>query len=370
MLLMISFLFQKQKNINARLFIIILLPLSYLLSTLINGGSLDALGKYLAFLFTPFIFSVNLSLDMKNKIFKAFVFSTLFFLTIALMLVIREIIISESLTVIYHGLEHYKFTGHLLTQTFNNWHPTYLSMFCNFSIALLSYIELKRTYKIILYSLLIIFIFMLNSLTGIICLFILTSFITFNILKNNKKILVLTSIILIALIGLTYLNPMKFGKIEQIKNREITITDKSSKSNSLNIRLVKWLTSLKVFKENKIFGVSPSLVKEKMNLKYKENGYETAAKNKYGPHNQFLFILVASGVLGFSIFIVLMVLPLLNGFKKITSYFFLTTFIFFFTEDILERQQGIMYFAVFYVLISKISNNKKTNNNESIFLPK
>ncbi len=82
--------------------------------------------------------------------------------------------------------------------------------------------------------------------------------------------------------------------------------------------------------------------------------YYTLAAKKYNYHNAFLQHFAALGFAGFTLLLLIFLLPaiyLIKNFQFIPFCFLLLTFISFLTESMLERQAGNLFFAFMYGLI-------------------
>lgn len=332
----------------------ILLALNNLIFYSIN--SLSTIIKYISFLILPLsLAGYELKIKKHKTLQITFILSALTFILIADIYCIIDIIVTEKTKVFISPNILNKYSYYGLTRVFNNWHPTYVSLFLNISLILLFDIYSKKKYDFkFIFSVLVIVIniFLLNSLIGIISMFVFPTM-TLKIPKNKLIIISASGVLFLTL--LFVINPLKFEKIDKIKKTEVKITDIEEETNSLTIRLVKWKTALEVFRENPCFGVGISNVKDKMVLKYLENEYFNCAKYRYSPHNQYLFFAVAMGFSGLIFYLALLVVGYLKSKRLTEKLIFMLLLFFCLTEEILSRQQGIVFFATFYSLINIIS---------------
>lgn len=114
-------------------------------------------------------------------------------------------------------------------------------------------------------------------------------------------------------------------------------------------RLYSYHVGLEIFKESPLLGSGigdlRKLCREKFISKYKLD------IGKY-PHNQFLFILAGSGLLGMLLFLIGMCYPVFYFRKKQDSLFFsiwLIVIISFLVENTIERSYGISFFLLFFL---------------------
>ena len=181
-------------------------------------------------------------------------------------------------------------------------HPTYLSLWYCFAIALLlkrlkriqSYKSALMTlFKLIFIGGLISIILLLSSRIGIIILIVLITYYLFRL--TNKK--VKWFIIILFFISVVF----SFKNISYISSRFITEFEQTKlqppigkKHNSVNIRVGIYQCSMQIIKKNFLFGVGVGDVQDNLNTCY--NNFDTDAYKltTYNSHNYF-FLLTFSG---------------------------------------------------------------------------
>lgn len=294
---------------------------------------------------------------MKSFIKKGFIFSIIISVLYANSYAIIDYLITKEKDIFLPPSIYNKFTYYGLTRVFKDWHPTYVSLFLNVSL-IFSFNEYFQKKKYIIWVLLSVFatinIFLLNSFIGIIAFLFIFYLFVFYLLSKNKKLLI-SSTILIVLLGVFLFkeNPFKYSKIEKLKNTEIKITDKKDERNTLNLRLAKWKTSLDVFMNVPILGTSNGDIKNTLHAQYVKNDFLYCAEQRYSSHNQFLYTLSANGILGLTILVLIIFFPLFKiGSSNTFKMFLAVCSVFFLTEDLLARQQGLVFFVFFYMLLS------------------
>jgi O-antigen ligase len=129
-----------------------------------------------------------------------------------------------------------------------------------------------------------------------------------------------------------------------------------------SLRLVFWKTSIELLNEKNAWlnGVHTGDFQDLLNIKYKEKGIYTGNPELkdtgylgYGPHNQYIEILLSVGILGLLVFICLLtyyirtawILNNYLAFQCILLFVF-----FFFTESVLSVNKGIVIFTFFSLL--------------------
>ena len=252
-------------------------------------------------------------------------------------------------------------------------HPIYYGCYTLLSI---SYLLIRLIFdrsidliKQILFSLLVLFLIvntiLLNSFMLIIILGLLIIGFGIYCLINKIGIKFIIGIVLLSTYPTykaSYFLQEKFKGID-ISN-DFNTTDYSGDNfTAIKARKAKASLSIKLIRENVLFGTGIGDSKQKLQKTYLENGFEHGVKNNFNSHNQYLTTFIALGVIGFAILILSVIImyyeailfknPYLFCFVVIVSFFMLT-------ESILERQVGVMFFSFFSILLSY--NYMKLNN--------
>ena len=127
-----------------------------------------------------------------------------------------------------------------------------------------------------------------------------------------------------------------------------------------NSKTVKVLTKESI--KNKISYEKQVLRYAKRTIKTRKNRYEDFILAKYNYHSQYLQTFATIGFAGFSLLLLLLVIPFIKALKKneyLVASFFLIIAASFLTESILERQAGVIFVAFFYSLLVCIFNQNK-----------
>lgn len=138
-----------------------------------------------------------------------------------------------------------------------------------------------------------------------------------------------------------------------------------------SLRLVFWRYAFEVLNEHEAWwlGVSTGDFQDLLNQKYKATGIytgypDTADKGYlgYGPHNQFIELLLSMGVVGLLVFIGLL-FQLVQRLRTRRNYLALQTLVlfgmFFMTESALSTQKGIVLFCLMIMLFDRLAEFKK-----------
>lgn len=317
-----------------------------------------AIFQHLSYAVVPIsLTGYSLSNKLIKLIKKIFVFSTSTFVLLAICYAFADYAYTGKSTVYVMESIQSKFTYYGFTRIFKNWHPTYVSMFCNLAM-IFTYNEFLKQRKyyvsVLLLLLLTAAIFLLNSITGITVFFLVLAYIIFSIVKLWSRVffVYLGSLFLVFIV--VFIGPLKTEKISNIIGNEINLIDANTQNsrNHLNVRLANWQASYQLFKESPLIGVSPGDYRLRLRQAYDTNQFIYGVKNNLSSHNQFLTILSSFGLFGFTLFIIILIYPTASS-RRLREFILIFS-LFCLTEDLLLRQQGIVAFAFFYcILISR-----------------
>lgn len=314
---------------------------------------LKATTKHLSYILIPFsLIGIELPQKDLDNIKKGFIWATILSVLIAIIYAFFDYLNTGKSTIYVMDSVQSKFVYYGLTRIFKEWHPTYVSLFCNLALIFVYKIYIVQKRYIIaglFVTILVISILLLNSFIGILSAGSIV-FLYFILLVNEfRKRMVVILVFIGFLFSFYHFNPFKLSKIDKFKATKISVVDTKEERNILNLRLVKWQTSYSLFKSAPVFGVTAGDYREKMVELYKKAGFSYAADNRFSSHNQYLNILASFGIVGFLLFLTIIIFPLRSGGE--ISVFLLVFSLFCLTEDFLLRQQGLVCFCFFYCVL-------------------
>jgi O-antigen ligase len=230
-------------------------------------------------------------------------------------------------------------------------HPIYLSV--QFAMALFLLIQnnfFNKIKKAILFVVLFFGLFFLAR-KGVILSFIIILPLYLSTIVKSKRVLIGSLLVVIV-------SFLAFMFVPEIKNRYAELWSKEgyvkNEVTSTGIRLVLWENSLELIKESPVFGYGIGDNQELFALQMESKGYFILAQKKTNCHNQYLQFLLSIGVIGLSFF-VLSILWLFSFFYMNKAYLGLAVVLFFLmvfvSESFLERQNGIITYALFISLL-------------------
>lgn len=230
-----------------------------------------------------------------------------------------------------------------------NEHPIYISTY--FSVGLLMLLKNPFKFKSISIILFICIFFGLIILTrkgamlGFLFCFIIY------ILKykvNFWLLLVFCSSFITIIINFNEINKRFF---EVFSHSNIT----ENAQTSSGIRIIIWKNALELISKNEtFFGNGAGNVQPLLNNLYLDQGHKNLSEGNYNAHNQFLQVGLTTGLIGLIVFIISNLFFMIHNFKnnKNQSLLYVLFIIIFTTESFLERQNGLIFFALISSMIT------------------
>jgi O-antigen ligase len=238
-------------------------------------------------------------------------------------------------------------------------HPIYISIKAIFAIVLL--IELRNSLKIsnrfrlILISLLLVFVFLLSSRVAYIIVIIILVFYISKFLSSSKVKWILIPVIPVIIFSaykISVLNPRIREKSDLMF---FNIRTGGGDLKKIDPRLLSWFTASELIAKSPVFGLGPD-VRGILASEYEKNGYLNEARLRLNAHNQFLETQLSYGIPG-TLILFWMLLTLLLNKKKFRNPDLVVPFLIIVSvcmlfESILVRQWGIMFFVLFYCILT------------------
>ena len=238
-------------------------------------------------------------------------------------------------------------------------HPSYLAMYINVAVCwILIQLQKKeqafgKFSKSISIALILYFSFilvLLSSKLGLLTLAII--YLVALVYYSRKKYIIgLTALILCLGAGFSI---VKF--VPAVHERIKTATDalttpaNNADSESTAVRMLIWKAASQVISENFLFGTGTGDSKDELIKKKKKRGMTGAVEHRLNAHNEFYQVFVAVGLIGFSVFLLQLLIPLLISIrerKSIYMSFLLILMLNFLTESMLEAEAGVIFYAFF-----------------------
>lgn len=330
-------------------------------SNLHNG--FFVLEKKITFLVIPlFVFpllhkyNINFSLLIRNLGIITLL-SSVIFLVIA---VYRTVILHDPLAFFY---------GRDLSEGFTSIHyPYYAMYFATGSIMLLDWLFedwIKRKYGFLFISLLFLYslgiMVLVASKTGIVAFGLASVVFLYFKLRNKKYALITISLFLVCASLFLYFNKTTLQRFEGLDKdlavlKEDVLPDNITVT-GLNMRLLFWKISIDhLWRDHHVVtGVGTGDAQDYIDALYNLPEYKLYGYIGWDSHNQWVFTLIQIGVIGVALMAILYGRHIRYAIKrkdlKFLAFLIITLW-FSLSESILESNKGIVFFSLFFTILS------------------
>lgn len=365
---LIEFLKWDKKEINYKIILYSFAPIflfcviSLFWSTNMDKGLKLSL-KHMPLLLLPLAFSIisnNNTLIYRKYSFYGLLIGSVLISVILLSNITLEIISLNEFSM--RRVFSSKFTSHKYTAPILNIHPSYLGIYTLLSIAILIFNKLKfnKYLKNFMLVVLISNILFLNA--RILFLLLAILFILKIILIKSLKVKLITIISLalifcssLFLLRDTYIyKKLIVGSIWEITHN--VGTHNTTDEFTSDSRLARWKSAIEASKNNLIFGSGLGTEMNVLLPVYKKNNLKIAFERKFNTHNQYLYYLIIIGFVGLLLFLTLFIQNFILSIKNkdiIMFYFLIILFVICLVENVLYRNAGFTFIAVYTTLFNK-----------------
>ncbi len=243
-------------------------------------------------------------------------------------------------------------------------HPPYFALLVVFSVVLMFKINLnvKKSLEVVIKNIMMLYLilslYQISSFMSMLLLCFLILLYIFYLIKYKK----LTKLILVMTVFLTiiFIGKISFNKgIKEYSGGTLfkRIEWSFLKGKGDTSRPENWESVLKVSKNNFLFGIGSDGGIEK--LQKHRNEISESFKNKHNAHNQYLEVLLRFGIIGLSLFLIIVYKLFQAAFDsrdKSFCWFIIVCSISFITESYLQRQIGLTFFVLYSLLFYTFYN--------------
>lgn len=325
---------------------------SLLYSTELKNGITIVLEKWLLFLIFPVIFLLSNNFKNSKALLYGLLVGTLTFCLLLNFFVLADILISGKPFLSF--LTFYTRWNLFQSSSFNM-HAPYLGLFINFSI-IFSYYLYKQS-KDLLYAIFILYLILMLYLVSsqmpvfVFAILLFTEILS-NLINTSKAKAATLCVGLVVVFGfltnfykteslVILRNNLKLEELYwgSLPNRLVKLLEKGDEARTEN-----WKSALSAIKERPVFGYGVgSEVSVLQGFRDKGSWAYQASANA---HNQFLSILLSTGLVGLGLWITAYAFSFKNAQHSSVFFFFLVIFFLsMFSESLLARNKGILFFT-------------------------
>ena len=156
------------------------------------------------------------------------------------------------------------------------------------------------------------------------------------------------SLIVFALFLLLF--PTAATRVSQAKQDIAAADSIGNSARSTGDRVLIWQSSKEIIKQNFLFGVGTGDVRDKLMEEYRRGDVIAVLKHYFNAHDQYVQTLIALGIFGLLLLVTMIIAPAIFSFRRENYIYFAFLFIVgisMFFESMLERQEGVVFYAFF-----------------------
>jgi O-antigen ligase len=244
-------------------------------------------------------------------------------------------------------------------------HPTYLAMYAAYSLVFLI-IESRKTnfnprWNILTYFLAAFFSFSIVFLAArivllVVCLFYIV-LLAYDFFAKNQSLkrIIIPAMLIGSMAAGVMINPVtKYRQVEEIISNGIYVEPNANYSNSTGIRASLWLLSAQAYlNTNSLIGTGVGDVEASVAAAASKQKI-TNSLHTNDPHNQYLFIIISTGIVGLTSFLAFLLFAIFKAWQNrdllFLSFIFLVSIVAM-TESVLEMQKGTIFFTIFFSIM-------------------
>ena len=256
--------------------------------------------------------------------------------------------------------------GYYYTRLSWNFHPGYYAMYLAFAMSnIICFLLIRQTVSgflqvaahILILLFLTLMIVLLSSKAGLLIWLAVVVFYTSLLIFRYKRrvtgaLFFGCSVTVFALF--LFLFPTAVSRVSQAKQDISTADSIGNSARSTGDRVLIWKSSKEIVKQNFLFGVGTGDVRDKLMEEYRRGDVIAILKHYLNAHNQYVQTLIALGVLGLLLLVTMMIAPAILSFRRENYIYFAFLFIVgisMFFESMLERQEGVVFYVFFNVVL-------------------
>lgn len=367
--LLISFFSIKKFKFNKGFSPLLLFYFSYIIFDLIHGkDGLSVMEMKASLLALPLIFSLNqFSFKQLKKGCLFFVYGCLFAIVLCYFFALyKSVQFSEGVFVFHptpinisdkNGFLNSSLYGgnYFFGNQFSVFHQTvYFSIYLNLALIITLFTDFfKPKFRYFIVLVFSIALFQISNMTNITLFTLIILTYLFNAVNGVYKKISILFFGLTIVLSIVVFNPRVNNTLKKIYLSGINLDREAE--DSMGTRLLIWDASIKVVQNHFLLGVGPSNTYDKLKSQYKKSRYIIPFRNRLNCHNQFLQVLIESGLIGFFLLISCIIILLKQNYYRelvlLMAFVFIINFLF---ESVMNRYSGIIIFAFVYSMLMSI----------------
>ncbi|HTF20482.1 MAG TPA: O-antigen ligase family protein [Chryseolinea sp.] len=245
----------------------------------------------------------------------------------------------------------------------NRYHPTYVSMWFLFSaLFIVQYLFRHKLRLLAIVGLICCAVFfvttsVLMSVKVTTIGFMLALLVLIYVVVSNKILVLGSYLVVFAMFALS-ISQVSFLRarfVDEFKDTKL-LAPVGVATNSLNIRVGIYQCSWRVFQDNWLVGTGIGDAQHALNACYDSFDTNVYRESTYNSHNNYLGVAVSTGIVGLTLFLVMLIFHLARSITN-NNVVFLIFLVFVMVcllgENILSRHHGVVFYSLFCSLFSR-----------------
>jgi len=255
-------------------------------------------------------------------------------------------------------------------------HATYLSIYIAFSmISLLFFLLSGRRMKyrwVYIIALVILFagLLQLSSRAVFVAFFVIVDIaFPFFLFKGRKRLRFMIAALLISAAVLLLIYNVDSFKTRYVSELKTDLTDKVKIIENTEPRLARWEVIMELIKQSPFIGHGSGSEARLLKEKYFEKGLYISYLNEFNTHNQYLDILLKTGIIGLLLFGYILFFGYVSAIRNkdllLLSFMIIVTVVSL-SENLLDLNKGIFFYGFFFSFLLMQYKGGVTENDRQL----
>ena len=250
-------------------------------------------------------------------------------------------------------------------------HATYLSVYTAFSLLAFLCLALKKQELKLRWIYIIAIIILAAGLIQLSSRAVFIAFLAtvnlafpFFLFQGRKRLMFFLTASFISIITLVVIMNVDSFKTRYISELKTDLTNNVKIIENTEPRLARWNAIAELIKGSPVIGYGTGSEKKLLKAKYFEKGLYISYLNEFNTHNEYLSIIIKTGVMGLAIFIYILYFGFASALRKkdvlFLSFMVIITIVSI-SENILDLNKGIFFYSFFFSFFLLGSGVERSN---------
>ena len=236
-------------------------------------------------------------------------------------------------------------------------HPTYMGIYLCFSVAILllspNHRQQLKGWKLgaVLFPLFSFMMALMPKAPALALVIVLIYYGWINWQQQKKQIMPILAVLVVSVSVACISIPFSSQRIEELSDLLKTTPNSNPMESSIQMRRLIWTINMEVLKENWLTGVGPGYLDNVLAARYDAHSRMlNVPLMVFNSHNEYVNQWLTFGIVGFLSFLALLLVHFVTAIRRRDQLYVIVMIILsvtFFTENVLARQHGVIFYALF-----------------------